>query len=628
MINEINKLIEQYGPKSFGRLASCRPEIKLFLKRWNETRNCSTIGEQFFCIHYNIEPPFCICGNKLVFNTYVKGYWPTCGSKECKSKSQATKLSKFWKNNPNVKKTMVQTQRKTCLERYGTENIMQNAEKLAEIRDRLIKETGYASPLENPEVQEKCKHTLLKNHGVDRPFQSKEIRNKAKDSYLKNHDGKLMIEARQKLLDYTNGKNPFQLDSVKEKSKLTNLKKYGVEFASQNEEIKQQIQEVGIQTCLEKYGVKSTLQVPEIREKIKQSNIRKFGVENFSLFGLSEENREILLDKSLFETNLLNLGVQGLADKLHVYPNTIYKRHHKHGLNIIQNNSSSFEKEIAFWLENNSIAFNANIRSIIKPFELDFYLPKFNLAIEFDGLYWHSESAHKNKNYHLNKTNLCNNKNIRLVHIFEDEWLYRKNVCLDLLSRFLNITQNSIAARKCKIREISNKEAKIFLEANHLQGFASASVTIGLFYEGKLVQLMSFKHSRYNKNIEWENIRCANLIGHKIVGGIQRLWKYFVIAYMPLSVVSYCDKRWFVGESYSKLGFVLTHTNKPQYSYTDYKHRWHRSFFTKEKCKKYAIKEGKSKKELETATEKQIAMGILDLDRIWDCGQDTWIWNK
>jgi len=187
MINEINKLIEQYGPKSFGRLASCRPNLKLFLQHWNETRNCPTIGEQFFCIHYNIEPPNCFCGNKLLFKTYVKGYWPTCGTKECKAKSQAKKLSQFWKNNPEVKKTMSANQRNTCLERYGVENIMQNTEKLNEIRSKLQEKTGYASPLENPLIQEKCKKTTKEKYGVERPFQSKKIRNKAVESYIRTH---------------------------------------------------------------------------------------------------------------------------------------------------------------------------------------------------------------------------------------------------------------------------------------------------------------------------------------------------------------------------------------------------------------------------------------------------------
>lgn len=100
---------------------------------------------------------------------------------------------------------------------------------------------------------------------------------------------------------------------------------------------------------------------------------------------------------------------------------------------------------------------------------------------------------------------------------------------------------------------------------------------------------MTFKRARYNKSVEWENIRCCNKMGISIIGGIQKLWKYFLKTYDPQSVISYCDKRWFTGESYKKLGFVLDHTNPPQYSYTNYKNRWHRSSFTKAKCIKKAL---------------------------------------
>ena len=42
--------------------------------------------------------------------------------------------------------------------------------------------------------------------------------------------------------------------------------------------------------------------------------------------------------------------------------------------------------------------------------EKDVYIPDY-LALEFNGLYWHSEFG-KDKNYHLNKTLLCKEQDI------------------------------------------------------------------------------------------------------------------------------------------------------------------------------------------------------------------------
>lgn len=65
------------------------------------------------------------------------------------------------------------------------------------------------------------------------------------------------------------------------------------------------------------------------------------------------------------------------------------------------------------FLKNNKIEYLRKNKTIIKPLELDFYIPSENIAIEFNGIYWHSEiTGQKNKNYHLNKTELCEKQGI------------------------------------------------------------------------------------------------------------------------------------------------------------------------------------------------------------------------
>jgi len=78
--------------------------------------------------------------------------------------------------------------------------------------------------------------------------------------------------------------------------------------------------------------------------------------------------------------------------------------------------------------ELNGKLISRNNRTILNGKELDFYIPDLNIAIEYNGLYWHKESVRVSKNYHLEKTQACEEKGIKLIHIFENEWLQKQNI--------------------------------------------------------------------------------------------------------------------------------------------------------------------------------------------------------
>ena len=127
-----------------------------------------------------------------------------------------------------------------------------------------------------------------------------------------------------------------------------------------------------------------------------------------------------------------------------------------------------------------------------------------------------------------------------------------------MLKIALGSTQTKIYARKCDIKKISNKEAKEFNEKNHLQGHRNAQVTYGLFYNGKLVQLMSFSQTKYNRNLKnensWEIIRGCPASNNVVIGGVSKLFKYFLKQYDPIQVFSYCDFNKFDGKGYEEIG--------------------------------------------------------------------------
>lgn len=270
--------------------------------------------------------------------------------------------------------------------------------------------------------------------------------------------------------------------------------------------------------------------------------------------------------------------------------------------------------------------------------ELDIYLPEQHLAIEYNGLLYHSVEwqigkmdSGKNlkalaeiKNAALWKTRESAKKGIRLVHIFEDEWLSKRDIVEDKIKTLLKIPQIKIFARKTTIRPIASKTASSFYEANHLQGKTKYSVSIGLFNGETLVAVQSYKKgSRKKHQVEgsWELVRYATRLGTVVIGGFSKCLKWFERGYHPREIVSFadlriCDLRENV---YEKNGFQKESILPPDYWYVRGVARYHKTAFRKEKFKKKFPKVYSPDK-----TERQMAEEAKLL-RIYDCGKIRYV---
>ena len=263
-----------------------------------------------------------------------------------------------------------------------------------------------------------------------------------------------------------------------------------------------------------------------------------------------------------------------------------------------------------------------NDRSVLNGKELDIYIPSRKLAIEYNGVYYHSETyGRKDKYYHLDKTLECEKNGIRLIHIFEDEYVYNKEIVLSKLRHILNINDSvdKIYGRKCKINEIDNKLCKEFLEKNHIQGFSPSTVYIGSFHKDKLIGVMSFKKT---KN-EWELTRFATDINSICCGVGGKIFKYFVKKYNPYKIKSFSDRRWSIDSPsnlYRKLGFILEKYTLPDYRYIkpNIVKRYHKFGFRKKTLyNKYGLPLSMTESEM---------VKELGYDRIWDCGLIKYVW--
>ena len=223
-------------------------------------------------------------------------------------------------------------------------------------------------------------------------------------------------------------------------------------------------------------------------------------------------------------------------------------------------NTSKAEKEIVEFIK--SIYFGeiiTNDRKILNGKEIDIYIPDLNLAFEYDGTFWHNNI---NNSYKFEE---CKAKGIRLIRITESEWITINNKIKNFIKSSFGVFDKKFFARKCEIKEINNIAYRNFCEENHLQGYAIATIRLGLFYKDELIQIMGF--SKLGQEYEYEIIRECSKQEYYIIGGKGKLLKYFEINYKPKFLISYCEKNKFSGDSYLKLGFRLDKENQSDYNY-------------------------------------------------------------
>ena len=281
---------------------------------------------------------------------------------------------------------------------------------------------------------------------------------------------------------------------------------------------------------------------------------------------------------------------------------------------------SKQEKEVYnFMLKITEDKILENNRTLIAPQELDMVIPEKKVAVEYCGLYWHSDIAGKGRKYHLDKLKSIEEKGYRLITIFEDEWVLKPEIVKSRLSNILggkNLTK--VHARKCIIKEISPQLARSFCNENHLQGYGSGSrIKLGAFYNNILVSVMTFskpslakgnKVDKIKSNM-WELHRFCSKLNHAIPGIASKLLKHFERNYDWNEIFSFADRRWSDGNVYEKIGFTLQHETMPNY--------WYFKGSSLERTHRFALRKTKDDNPNITEWENRQLAGW---NRIWDCG--------
>lgn len=479
--------------------------------------------------------------------------------------SRNTILRSLCKNQIKKDKDAVKLQmEKTNLKKYGVKNVAQANEIKEKIRQTNLEKYGVENPLQSEKIRRKVEKTILEKYGVEHPLQSKEIYAKVKK---------------------------------------TTLEKYGVENSFQSDEIKEKIKKVS----LEKYGVEHPFQFDQIKKKKIINNFP-----NVIKYFADKETTEDFLKKNYNEKTT----VIQLSKDTGVSIAVVGRYIHKYGLeDYIEYDCkvSQPEKDIVEYLTSKGIT---NIvqsdRDILDGKEIDIFLPDYNVGIEFNGDYWHSELK-RGKRYHYDKSMLANSKGVFLYHIFSHEWAdeEKRIRILNHLDNILHLNENKIYARKCMIREVDVAEKNNFLNENHIQGKDNSTIKLGLYYNNELVSLMTFCYPRFSKKYNWELSRFCSKHNYNVIGGASKLFKYFVDNYMKDGevIVSYSDIAKTTGKIYNTLNFEFVNDADPNYiwwkSDDDYKTRY--------QCQ---------------MVNERIIMESNGYIKIYDCGNKVWVFRK
>lgn len=604
------------------------PDVDGFLQEmvdkepWFETKR-----KAFSCIARNIfEPVKCAnCGTVISIEKTIDGkkYCSnkcSCSSPDRLEKVRQTSIAKFGCANAMQSKSIQDKLRKTNRERYGVDNVFQLEEKKEKIRQTNLERYGSELYVKSQDWKEKTVATNLEKFGVEFPSQNPDVMEKVKQTNLEKYGGVA----------------PACSQEVVDKMRHTNIERYGNECSLNNADVAEKREE----TWNEKYGGHPLSNNDIILER-NATNLEKYGSESYVtspvyFAPLYERWKRRFAGKvePLFTADEFH-GVNCKEE----YPWRCCKcgtefRTHIHTTDIdldermlprcpvchpLESGVSNGEHELFEFIKS---VYDGELvvrdRRMIHPQELDIYIPEKKVAIEFDGLYWHSEENGKDESYHLGKTKACEKGGIRLVHVFEDEWRLKRQIVEDRIRSILGVGQKRIFARKCSIVEVSAKDCNAFLEVNHIQGADGAPIRLGLVRDGVLVAVMTFGKPRFSRGYDFELIRFASKLGTHVVGGASKLLAYFSRLNSG-SIVSYADRRYSDGNLYRKLGFRLKNMSQPNY--------WYVKNF--EKLSRYACQKHKLSALLGDGFNPEMSeyenMTQNGWNRIYDCGNFVFV---
>lgn len=460
---------------------------------------------------------------------------------------------------------------------------------------------------------EKQKSTMLEKYGVSNAANIPAAQEKRKSTMLEKYGAFVSPKTREA--------SSSRAAELNKKGKATLYKKYGVGNPSQIPGHGNKCKT----TMMENYGVSHYSMIPTHRDRRQQTSFEKwqrFSPNTITFLDVAEDDEKI----KIFENpNKLIRFKCNSCNNIDEIPSETFKWRIQHEITPCKNcanlsNKSLKEEQLADFIKSLGYVVELNSK-ILDGKEIDVLIKDKNIGFEFHGLFWHND-LRVAKDYHFRKYEIAKSKGITLIQVFEDEWDHKNSIVKNRIRHILGISKHKLYARNCKIREISVKQEKEFLNSNHLQGACNSSVKLGAYYGEELVSVMTFSHLSRAKGSSpkpdhWELARFCIKENLAITGIAGKLFKYFVKNYNPAYILSYSDLRWQSNNTYEKIGFKYAGVTRLNYWYINLK-----------ECKRihrYAMRKNEADDQSLTEYENRLAEGYK---RIWDCGNSKWAWTS
>lgn len=397
----------------------------------------------------------------------------------------------------------------------------------------------------DPELWEKRRTTMVEHFGCEYPLQNPEILKKTKvklkETFAENGEGrKNYINSMIATYGVT---NPMELEEFR--NKIT------VSHSLRTPEDKKQTTNKTKQTKLLKYGNKNYNNTCKAKKTIKS----KYNVEYIGQIHTSKKWLEITDKKEFLIQTLPSLHPLKIAKDYNIAFSTLYTLINKLELKDLIRKTFNGEFEIKEYLKSLNISYSTNNKAILNGLELDILINDYNLAIEHNGVYWHSVQNGKKYLYHLNKTLGCEQNNITLFHIFDFEWINSKEIIQSLIKQKLNI-YNSIILENFYIQPIDDLLKNSFLTDNNLFGIVESDLNLGLFVDNKLTQLLTF----YNSEIT----SFSTDINYDGIIDYSYLFDFYINNYSPEHLKITINRRFDFKEIFINFGFSIISYGLPK----------------------------------------------------------------
>lgn len=420
--------------------------------------------------------------------------------------------------------------KRTNLERYGTESPLSNINIINKRKNTLINKFGVDNVMKVKEIKAKANQTLYNKFGVTVPMKNENIKKKQQDTMESTYGSKFSM----------------QVDDILQKS-LTKHK-------DKSDEVKQEIKDKRETTMLNNYGVTNIAHSEEHKNKIYEQTKIKY--HDVNILYIKDDIYTIECDCG--HTVEIN------------YHNFLYRYANKSTICTTCNpiNSKKSGAEFAFRQFISSV-YGGEIqinKRILNNKELDVYLPELKLAFEFNGLYWHSEE-YLPTDYHKNKSDECKRLGIELIHIYDDDWVSKTDIVKTIVKKKIGIVDSF--NNKHSISLVDKAVATVFLEENNILGYVDNDINIGIYVngddgdDGVLISILSLKSNENGFDIVGV---CDNKYMMP-VDGFHYMFNFLIRNFKMNYVTFLVDRDFGYIDGLIECGFELIETTPPSSKY-------------------------------------------------------------